>query len=547
MRDLSAVSTEQLVKFYDTLDTDKATAKQVFQEVCDYILPSKSNVTRLQVTAGERRGTERYDDTAVDANELLAASMAGTITSSAFQWFKPRLREEELSEDQEVREWLDICGSRMYDALNASNFNTQIHECYLDLGGYGTTALTTMEKPPTVDGSFGGFMFQNWPIHEYVFAENEEGIADTIFRKFKLRAYEIQQWFPREDLGPSINQAMTSGNADKQMEQYDILHCVYPRFARDPRRPDARNMPYASKYLAIKDKHVIRERGFQELPTAIARWVKSSDDRGWGRSPGQKALPTIRTLNTGRKLMLKAWAKDVSPALIAEHKGVVGQVRTYADGITYVRKNARFEYLKSGASWDASQYNEKELRQQIRASFFADQLIPPTEVDMTAAEFLKRVEMMQRLLGPVLGRIQTELLNPTLYRVFHVMLRAEAFPPVPQALLDSAQDANLDMEYVGPLARAQKLEDVAAIERIYQRAGAVAQLNGNIGVFDNLNDDAAIEIAGKLDGVPAKVLRGKEDREKLRKARASQSADTADLDTAEQASVIAKNLKVANG
>jgi len=544
--DLSKLSVSELIKVQESLANEKGTMSQNLQEITDYVLPSKSNVNRQTVVTGERRGHERYDDTAVEANELLAASLGGSITSRAFQWAKLKLQEEDLNEMDEVREWLDDCTNRLHAAFNASNFHTEMDESYLDLGGYGTTALGMPSKALNADGSFNGLLFQNWPISEYTFLENEQGVADTIFRRFKLRAYEAQQHFPLLSLGTSVNDALKSDNNQKRFEQFEFVHCIYPRFGVDPERPGQRNMPIGSKYIAVKDKHLIKESGFFELPAAIMRWRKTADDRGWGRGPGWSAMPTIRSLNTGRKLMLKAWAKDVDPPLVAEDKGIVGQIRTYASGVTYKKRGAELDYLHSQAKWDVSQFNVTDLQRSVRQKFFADQLVPPQDREMTLGEFLKRMEIIQRLLGPVLGRIETDGLTPIMFRSFNQMLRAGAFKEPPRELLEAVEAPTLDVEYVGPLSRAQRMQEVEATERVYMQAGAISrEKGGDMSVFDNLNDDAAIQIAGQLEGVPAKVMRGKDDVAKSRKVRVDAMRQQQALSVAGQAADIAKTASQA--
>jgi hypothetical protein len=47
---------------------------------------------------------------------------------------------------------------------------------------------------------------------------------------------------------------------------------------------------------------------------------------------------------------------------------------------------------------------------------------------MTATEVMQRTEERMRLLGPILGRMEAELLGPIITRVFGIMLRQGAVP-----------------------------------------------------------------------------------------------------------------------
>ena len=97
---------------------------------------------------------------------------------------------------------------------------------------------------------------------------------------------------------------------------------------------------------------------------------------------------------------------------------------------------------------------------QSGVSSSADQLELNEGPQMTATEVQVRYELMQRLLGPTLGRLQSEFLNPIVERAFYSMLRGNALPPMPEVLQQIGGD--LDIEYVGPLARSQKMDEVTS-------------------------------------------------------------------------------------
>lgn len=73
------------------------------------------------------------------------------------------------------------------------------------------------------------------------------------------------------------------------------------------------------------------------------------------------------------------------------------------------------------------------------------------------------------------------------------------------------------MRYISPLARAQKLEDVTAIERYGQNIMQLAQAYPD--VLDNMDSDEASKVVGEALGVPAKVMRSADEVEQLRQQR----------------------------
>jgi len=94
------------------------------------------------------------------------------------------------------------------------------------------------------------------------------------------------------------------------------------------------------------------------------------------------------------------------------------------------------------------------------------------------------------------------------------MFRAGALMTAP----DVIRDTTIDVEYVGPLARSQRMEEAVAIERLYQLAMNIAQVDPAI--MDNIDHDNAIRMRAKLLGVPKTVMRGTEQVQEMRAAQA---------------------------
>ena len=92
----------------------------------------------------------------------------------------------------------------------------------------------------------------------------------------------------------------------------------------------------------------------------------------------------------------------------------------------------------------------RERRDAIRAVFYVNQLQLQQGPQMTATEVIQRNEEKMRLLGPVLGRLQSELLKPLIDRAFNILLRKNMFTPAPEFLAGK----DIEIEYVSPLAKA---------------------------------------------------------------------------------------------
>ena len=502
---------DYIKKRYNEMSSNRGTWEDHWQEILDYVMPRKADIVTKRIS-GDKRTEVLFDSTAITANNLLAASLQGTLTSPSRQWFYLKIRNEEVNEDREVQLYLEDSAKRMYDVFNQTNFNTEVHELYLDLCSIGTGCLFVEEGNKGFDEDL--IHFQTLHISEFYIHENVSGYIDTLYRKYKLTARQAVQEFGEDNVGPKILECASM----KPDKKFNFIHAVEPRedYERVFGESDTK-LPFHSCHVCEEEKMVVRTGGYNEFPYLVPRWSKATGEI-YGRSPSYNALPDIKTLNKAVEIGLKAWSKAIDPPLLVQDDGVIGRVRMTPGGITVIRNDAAVKPFQSGANMQVTTFKEAELKTAIRQAYYSDQLQLQQGPQMTATEVQVRYELMQRLLGPTLGRFQSEFLNPLIERVFGIMFRAEAFVQEPNLL----QGQSIDIEYVGPLARSQRMEEAVAVERLYQLAMQLAQADPSI--MDILNHDEAIRARAELLGVPKSVLRGRAEVDELRQARMQQQA-----------------------
>ena len=495
-------------KRLDKLEADRGTWESHWQEILDYVMPRKAEITFLR-SRGEKRTEVLFDSTAITANNLLAASLQGTLTSPSLPWFSLKLRDDDANKIRDIQIWLEDTARRMYAVFNESNFNTEVHEMYLDLCSVGTSAIFVEEAN---EGFLqGGLHFNTLHIAEYFIQENSTGRVDTLYRKYKMTARQAIQEFGEDNVGTKIKEAVKA----KPDTQFNFIHAVEPTADYERATGKAKTkLPFHSCHVCVEDKMVARTGGYNEFPYLVPRWSKATGEI-FGRSPSYNALPDIKTLNKAVEIGLKAWAKAIDPPLLVTDDGVIGRVRMTPAGITVVRSDTAIKPLQIGSNWQITDLKENQLRTAIRQAYYSDQLQLQEGPQMTATEVQVRYELMQRLLGPTLGRFQTEFLNPLIERVFGIMMRSDALMPRPEAM----SGMNMDIEYVGPLARSQRMEEAIAVERLYQLAMQVVQVDPT--VMDVINHEQAIRMRATLLGVPKTVLRGEDEVAEIREQRAA--------------------------
>lgn len=455
------IDVEQLKRRYDQLKAtpERTNAENHWEQLGEYIMPNSTGFTGPR-TAGDKRMQKVYDSTGIHANELLAAGLHGMCTNPASKWFSLRMTDDALNDVPAVERYLSDVEKRMWAMIYSpgTNFTTALHEAYMALGCFGTAIIFVGQRDN------GGLLFQSRTLAESVIAENADGVVDTLKRKFKYTVRQMMQM--KESAGWEVSGEVLKMAEDKKWEEeVEILHCVTPRSERDysMRRPGPKDMAWASVYLEHKTCQKLEESGFPEFPFLTPRWIKMPGEV-YGRSPGMTALPDVKMLQVMMLTLIKAAQKIADPPLFIPDDGVIGPVRTVPGGLNFYRGNREIFPLPTSQGLPLEFEMMEALRNRIRTTFFADILQIVSETEMTATEVIQRTQERMRLLGPMVGRLEAELLGPLITRVFGMMHREGRLPEAPEEI----QGGEFTVEYVSPLATAQKQSEAHGMMSVWQ-------------------------------------------------------------------------------
>lgn len=508
----------------DYLKGRRAVFDSHWQEVADFILPSREFTRTNQ--PGAKRLTRIFNGTPCDAAKQLAGGLHGMLTSPALRWFQLRpqgMRGQNGQFDDPVTAWFEAATDRMYEEFNSpkAGFNASVHEVYLDLSGFGTSALFIGDAGPR------GPTFQAIPLKEMFIACNA-GRVDTAFRLFQLPARAIEAMWPK------VQAKVVQEACDKEPDRlFDLVHAVLPR-DEDERG----GMPFRSVYLLREGMEVLEAGGFREFPYCIPRWSKRSGE-DYGDGPGMDALPDVKLLNKLEELNLRGLAKVVDPPLMAPHDGFLGPITTQPGGINYFQpglsSDERISPMETGARPDLGLEYIQAIEARVQRTFYTTWMNLPTRPNMTATEVLQRRDEQLRLLGPMVSRLQEELLGPLIERVFSIMWRAQLFPPPPEELAGT----QWEVEYLSPLALSQKASDADAVVRWASALGQLAQFDPS--ALDVLDSHAAGRFLGDRYGVSQTVMRSEREAQGMAQQRQQQQAQAAQIEGAQGMARAAKD------
>lgn len=497
---------KQIIERKNFLKTQRVQWENHWQELGEFIQPNKAVIT-VKRTTGDKMNTHLYDNTAIQSNELLAGALHGLLTNPYTQWFELTTGVPALDSKDNVRKWLQDTARKMHNVLNDSNFQTEIHEYYLDLGCFGTGPLLMEEDEKSIVRFMAIF------IGNIYVAENDKGVIDEVQREIHWPARLIIDHFGKDVIKSRKVQEAYAANSD---DKFCIIHHVYPN--RGDRSGKLSNFDFISHYILVEDESDITVKGFDEMPFIIGRWSKTTDET-YGRGPGMTALPEAKTINKMTEMTLLAAAKIIDPPIALPDNGYVLPLQTGPSGVNYYRAGTQDEVkqiFNRDIRIDFGEALMEKHRQRIREAFFVDQLQLNVGPQMTATEVNQRTDEKMRLLGPMLGRQDNELLSPMITRLYKIMSK--------RGLLDSppSEVKSFGVKYSSTIARVQRQ---AEGDNILKTLNVVAPLiNLDPSCRHNIDCDQAVKMIAKIYGAPQEVLRDQDEVDKLKKAESDAQA-----------------------
>lgn len=505
-----AADIQAILKRQEHFESERILFESDWQELNDWIMPHRAQFIGQTIKESKtRKMKDLYDKTIMRANRILAAGMHGQMTSPSMPWFTLGTEDPGLMKYESVKTWMLLVERALYAAFNGSNFNSSIHEDYLDLGAFCTSCLYEEEDAQDM------VRFDCRPISEVYISEGARGRVDTVHRKFVMTARQAyQQW------GDKAGEIALKNFEEKAKldEEIQFIHAVFPRADFDPQSLLSRKKPYASVYIELSKKEPVgNESGYDEMPYFVSRWLKSAGTvYGWG--PGMEALYDAKMTSSMAKTILRAAQKMVDKTLIVPNKAFILPTNIGPASLitkTSINPNDKIETLETRGDIPIGLELKKEHREFIKESFFVDLFLMLTEKPgMTATEVMERVQEKMVVLGPSLGRLMIEKLDPIIKRTYNLLVKQRRIPPKPTEL----QGINPKIEYISPLARAQKMWQVNAVNKWIALLAPMAQAKPE--VLDWVKDDGIPTYLADSLGVSPEVRNSEDDVKKIREARA---------------------------
>ena len=547
-------------KRYDIKRTELLSERSSFEphwrDLSEYILPRRSRFFVSDSNKGDSRNQKIIDSSATFSARTLRSGMMAGVTSPARPWFELSTQDEDLANNEAVKEWLSKVTKKMTSVFLKSNLYNVLPIMYGDLGVFSTAAMLVEEDiTDTV-------RFYPFPIGSYAIANDHKLKVNTFFREFRMTVRQVVTKFALDPETEKINWDLISTSVrnlydEQQFEAWiNVTHVIEPNAEHDPKKLDSKFKKYISVYYesgsgprgrytldAVDRDKFLREKGYDYFPVLAPRWEISGEDVYGTSCPGMESLGDIKQLQVGEKRSAQAVEKQINPPMTGPATLKNQKTSILPGDITYTDEREGQKGFRPAhtVSFDISQLEVKQaqVRERIRRAFFEDLFLMLASSDrrqITAREIDERHEEKLLALGPVLEQLNQDLLDPLIDITFDIMIARDDIPPPPEEL--AGQD--LKIVYVSIMAQAQKLSGVASIERLSQFVAEVAQ--GKPEVLDKINSDKLIDIYGDTISVPYGIIIPDEEANEIRGARAQAQQQQQQAEQAQMSAQTAQTL-----
>ena len=432
-----------------------------------------------------------------------------------------------------------IIGDRLSERLNRALFNERAgfapvrRKIFGGAAGFGTAGMIT-----GIDMQEKALVFQHLPLPQTYIAEDHRGRVTTIYREFTLTAEQAVEWF-RDG---------ASSDVKRDMERQPDKRRVYVMAVEPAQNVTAlpgSPKPSAVTYLDVGSNRVVQRGMWARMRAHIVRW-ETLEDSPYGWCPVLTILDEIKGTNKQVVSNLQAAHQMIRPQVYQAGGHGFNEVgRTPNSVINYapsvVGGELKFERFPGPENLPISLEMQQASQGSIREGLYAHLLNVPIGPEMTATEFLGRLQEIVRAIGPSIGRFIAEWAQPAAASAMDLLASDHAFDDIlAGSPYEGLPMAFWHVDFQSPVDRARDQDDAQSVTQMLQFTAAVAGVDP-IAVQGFDADEAQHYVRRKI-GAPAAILKSRDAMLQIRNTIAQQQALQQAIQTAGAAGAAGNEL-----
>jgi len=459
-----------------------------YEDAADYVRPDMYWREGEQPSDKHKTRSKIINETPTIALRTASAGLHGGATGPSRPWFNLQHPDPDVNKQQTVKAWLAEVEDRIRNVLLRSNVYKVLPKLYSSLVLFGVGAVVVTDDRDDV------IRFHHRTMGTFWINNDERGIVRTYVEQQFFTVANLVKTFGIENVSESVRRKYKDSNGGSQ-ESIKVAWCIEPNDEYKPNSPLAKHKKYRSTWWEVgkqDNRGLLSISGYDMFRVLVPRWDTNGDDP-YGIGPGVMSVPAYKAMNLLEKQRSVAHELQIKPPMVAsptlegEPKSLIPGGVTYTDDKDGFRTAFNVSLDEGGTTAEL-----REIEDRIRRMFFEDLFLMVANIDksnITATEIQARQQERMMVLGPVLGGLDDELLDPLIDLVYDAMERRDMIPPAPDELVG----VKLKIEYISILAQAQKASDVTLTDRWLESVNRLYQLTQDQEVLDNVEIDKTIE------------------------------------------------------
>ena len=512
--------TSDIIRDFEKLKGNRVVWDRHYDEIAELVSPVDF-VFQVTHHPGEKRTNNVYDNTAILGAQRYAAFMDSIQTPRNQKWHGLQSSNPELNKEKSVKEFYDELRDVMFRQRYKprANFSSQMFEIWRGLGMFGTAGM--------IINDFPGFGTQYKTIHlsQLYIVENFTGLIDTVYVSMKMTGRQALNRFGKKNVPKKILDSI-----EKDVwEEHEFVHFIHPNGNYDPERVGPEFMKYESLIIAVDEKMVVHEGGFNSFPLPVAR-ADTSTDETYGRSAAMMVLPAIKMLNQMKKSDIRMTHRTVDPTLLMQDDGAVKAIdlrpgRIITGGLD---RNGRptIVPLDNKARLDINEAKMQMERDDINRAFLVDLYLMQIDREMTATEVLHRAKEQSTILSSFTGRQESEFLGPLIEREMEILELSGNMPEMPPVMMES--EGEWETTYTNPISQAQKADEALGSQNMMSILFEASNFMPEI--LDNVNPDIFAKSLHEASGAKEMLLNSDDTVQQIRGERAKAMQEQQQVD-----------------
>ncbi len=498
------------------LTRDRSSWLAHWRELGEYTAPRRGRfLGQGDHNDGRKRNEKILNSNPIAYLNTVAAGLADGLTPRRKRWFRLIVPDPELAADGAVQRWLYVLEDRMWQVLQRSNLYNAFGLMYQDLPRFGTACMVIDEDPEAVCHA------HVIPPGSYALGNDARGRVRYFYREFQMTVAQMVEQF---GLGALSQQVQQLAREKKWNTWRPIFHLIAPNTFDGAGAEDLPLLPYVSLTWEAgnPERKFARASGYRVFPVIAPRWQVEGEDV-YGGCPGMDALGDIKMLQLMERDKLELIALLNKPpmgapiSLRSQPRSLMPGTWTFYDSTQEHRAAPLFQSSGSLQEMGAEiRAVEARIKTILKADMFT--VLTGSERQITAFEAERLIQEGLQQVGPTVERLMTEMLDPTIDRVFDIMDWYNLVPPPPEIL----QGRPLRVEYVSNLANYYRRQEVGDTQLWLSITRDLADMDPT--ALDVLDTEATVRGLAERYAVPPNYTRTREQVEERAAARAEREA-----------------------